>query len=320
MKDEKRQIDDLLDINIAKEVEKRETARMEADFRKLVEEGIKEAKPAEEVQAQKPAEEVQTQKPAEKAPVPEPAEEVPVRREITIDEGETPARRNTGALDPRTVKRPDPHDPAVDTVIFDPEADEARKQPTAAELRKGRRAKRRQRKALLTDNARLIVKDVVIACIIALVISAFIRPTIVQETSMEPTVEPKDYLLMSRQAYRFGELERGDIVIFKSDLKLDEEHNKLLIKRVIALPGDSVAVQDGLVYLNGEPLQEPYIAMGGTPGYVEEITLGDNEVFVMGDHREVSVDSRSFGPIEKDTIVGQAVFRLWPLSGFGTLD
>ena len=102
MKDEKRQIDDLLDINIAKEVEKRETARMEADFRKLVEEGIKEAKPAEEVQAQKPA------------------EEVPVRREITIDEGATPTRRNTGALEPRTVKRPDPHDPAVDTVIFDP--------------------------------------------------------------------------------------------------------------------------------------------------------------------------------------------------------
>jgi hypothetical protein len=84
MKDEKRQIDDLLDINIAKEVEKRETARMEADFRKLVEEGIKEAKPAEEAQAQKPAEEVQAQKPAEKAPVQEPAEEVPVRREITM--------------------------------------------------------------------------------------------------------------------------------------------------------------------------------------------------------------------------------------------
>ena len=137
---------------------------------------------------------------------------------------------------------------------------------------------------------------------------------------MEPTVEPRDYLLMSRQAYRFGHIDYGDIVIFRSDLKLDKEHNKLLIKRVIGLPGDTIAVHDGEVYLNGEVLQEPYIAEGGTPGFVEETTLGDGEVFVMGDHREVSVDSRSFGPIEQERIVGQAVFRLWPLGGFGPLD
>ena len=309
MNEEKRQIDDLLDINIAKEVEKRETARLDADFKKLIEE---KTAPVQEEHAAAPGAEQHTEAPQQTEP--------PAHREITIDEGATPARRNNAGEEPRTVKRPDPHDPDVDTVIFDPEADEQRKQQSAAERRKGRRARRRQRKAILTDNARLIIKDVIIACIIALVISAFVRPTIVQETSMEPTVEPKDYLLMSRQAYRFGDLERGDIVIFKSDLKLDEEHNKLLIKRVIALPGDTVAIHDGEVYLNGEMLNEPYIAEGGTPGYLEDTTLGDNEVFVMGDHREVSVDSRSFGPIDQDTIVGQAVFRLWPISGFGSLD
>ena len=319
MSEEKRQIDDLLDINIAKEVEKRETARLDADFRKLVEAGVKadDLTAAPEKQAAEPVQETPHQ--TETAEAPQPAAE-PVHREITIDEGETPARKNPAAEAPRTVRRPDPHDPDVDTVIFDPEASEQRKQPSAAEQRTGRRARRRQRKAILTDNARLIVKDIVIACIIALVISAFVRPTIVQETSMEPTVEPQDYLLMSRQAYRFGEVERGDIVIFKSELKLDEAHNKLLIKRVIALPGDTIGIHDGEVYLNGELLNEPYIAEGGTPGYMEDTTLGDNEVFVMGDHREVSVDSRSFGPIDRGTIVGQAVFRLWPISGFGSLD
>ena len=67
---------------------------------------------------------------------------------------------------------------------------------------------------------------------------------------------------MSRQAYRFGQLDYGDIVIFRSDLKLDEEHNKLLIKRVIALPGDTIAVNGGEVYLNGKVIDEPYIAEG----------------------------------------------------------
>ena len=307
MSEENRQIDDLLNVNIATEVEKRETARMDADFKKLVEAGMR-------LESQGTAQ--QPSASAEQAS----AEEPPQHREITIDEGSTPARKGAKVEETRTVARPDPSDPAVDTVIFDPEAEAAHsRQPSAAEERKGRRAKRRRRKALLTENARLIVKDVIIACIIALVISAFVRPTIVQETSMEPTVEPRDYLLMSRQAYRFGELEHGDIVIFKSELKLDESHNKLLIKRVIGLPGDTIAVHDGEVYLNGEALEEPYIAVGGTPGYVEETTLGSNDVFVMGDHREVSVDSRSFGPIDKDTIVGKAVFRLWPLKEFGAL-
>ncbi len=293
MREENRQFDDLLDINVATEVEKRETARLDADFKRLVEEA---------------------------APAEEPAKPQP-HKEITIDEGATPSRRHPKTDEARAVTRPDPRDPEVDTVIFDPEAEKQHaRQPSAAEERRGRRAKRRQRRALLTDNARLIIKDIVIACIIALVISAFVRPTIVQETSMEPTVEPRDYLLMSRQAYRFGDLERGDIVIFKSELKLDESHNKLLIKRVIGLPGDTISVQGGEVYLNGEALEEPYIAEGGTPGYMEEITLGDGEVFVMGDHREVSVDSRSFGPIEEDTIVGKAVFRLWPFDGFGKLE
>ena len=317
MKDENTRIDDLLDINIAKEVEKRETARMDASFKERVAAGIRESAPAPEKAPAAPAAEIIIEK---KEPVHQ-DNSVSGSREITIDEGATPARKTARLKAQQAVAHPDPADPSVDTVIYDPEpgSDEQLAKRAVAD-ESGPRAKRRQRRALLTDNARIIIKDVIIACIIALVISAFIRPTIVQETSMEPTVEPRDYLLMSRQAYRFGQLDYGDIVIFRSDLKLDAEHNKLLIKRVIGLPGDTIAVHDGEVYLNGEQLNEPYIAEGGTPGFVEETTLGDGEVFVMGDHREVSVDSRSFGPIPQDVIVGKAVFRLWPFSGFGPLD
>ena len=317
MKEENTRIDDLLDVNIANEVEKRETARMDASFKERVAAGIKESTaPASEEKPVRPAEIV-----IEKTEPEHQDNSVSGSREITIDEGATPGRKAAKPKEVQPVMHPDPSDPSVDTVIYDPEpsTDEQLAKRAAADG-SGPRAKRRQRRALLTDNARIIIKDVIIACIIALVISAFIRPTIVQETSMEPTVEPRDYLLMSRQAYRFGHLDYGDIVIFRSDLKLDEEHNKLLIKRVIALPGDTIAVTEGKVYLNGEVINEPYIAEGGTPGEVEETTLGDGEVFVMGDHREVSVDSRSFGPIQQDMIVGKAVFRLWPFSGFGPLD
>ena len=177
-----------------------------------------------------------------------------------------------------------------------------------------------QRQGYLSDNLKLILKDVLIACAIALLISFIVRPTIVKETSMEPTVEPSDYLLMNRQAYNFGEVERGDIVIFRSDLKLDETHNKLLIKRVIALSGDTISIADGKVVVNGKEIKEPYIAEGGTPGAMEEMTVPEGQLFVMGDHRTVSVDSRVLGCIDEDDIEGKAFFRLYPFSKFGRIE
>jgi len=181
-----------------------------------------------------------------------------------------------------------------------------------------RAASRSKQKSGLPDGVRLIVKDVFIACLIALAISMVFRPTIVRETSMEPTISPSDYLIMYRMAYRFGDVERGDIVIFQSDLKLDDRHNKLLIKRVIALPGDTLSIHGGLVYINGTLQSEDYIADGVTEGEVEMV-VPPGQVFVMGDHRSVSVDSRSLGCIDIDDIVGKAVFRLYPFRDFGML-
>ncbi|MGI6722548.1 MAG: signal peptidase I [Anaerovoracaceae bacterium] len=164
-----------------------------------------------------------------------------------------------------------------------------------------------------------LAKDVAIAVAIVVGISVFVSPTLVKETSMEPNVEPNDYLLMSKQAYRFGKMHRGDVVIFRSDLETPDGHKKLLIKRVIGLPGDILTITNGEVWLNGSKVKEDYIAEGGTPGEIYNLKIPKGQIFVMGDHRVVSVDSRKLGTIDKKSIVGKAVFRLFPFNKIGAI-
>ena len=153
------------------------------------------------------------------------------------------------------------------------------------------------------------VKDILIAVVIAGVILLFLKPIIIQQHSMEPNFQPGDYVITSRQAYTlFGEPERGDIIVFKSQL-LDEEGNeKNLIKRIIALPG--------YTYVNGEKIDEPYVAEQGISGEMDAITIPEGQFFVMGDNRGVSEDSRSarVGTVSEDSLVGKVVLRLYPFS------
>ncbi len=159
------------------------------------------------------------------------------------------------------------------------------------------------------------LKDILLAVVIAALILLFIKPIVIQQHSMEPNFQPGDYVLTSRQAYRlFGEPERGDIIVFKSELLDDEGNVKNLIKRIIALPGDTIAIKNGYTYVNGEKIDEPYVAEQGLSGEMEEITVPAGELFVMGDNRGVSEDSRSprVGTISEDTIVGKVIIRLYP--------
>ena len=159
------------------------------------------------------------------------------------------------------------------------------------------------------------IRDLGMALIIGLIIITFIKPTIVKEHSMEPTLEENNYIFLSKQAYTlFGEPERGDIVVFHSDLRTVDDKEKLLVKRIIGLPGDTVMITGGVVYINGEPLEEPYTKDGYTNTELEEVTVPEGHVFAMGDNRQNSIDSRhgDVGCVPIDKILGKAVLRLYP--------
>ena len=169
----------------------------------------------------------------------------------------------------------------------------------------------------MSDFVKSLIKDIIVAAILAAVVISFVRPTIVKQTSMQDTLNPNDYIIMYRRAYSGDkEPKRGDIVIFKSDLQDENGKNKLLIKRVIGLPGDKITINDGKVYINDKEYDESYLKDGYTTGSVNNFKVPKGEYFVMGDNRVVSIDSRysEVGCVKKDAIKGRAVLRLFPFT------
>lgn len=165
--------------------------------------------------------------------------------------------------------------------------------------------------------------DLVIAGILAFAIVNVVRPTIVKQTSMQDTFQPNDYVIMYKLAYAGDKTpQRGDVVVFQSDLPNEETgKDKLLIKRVIGLPGDTIQIKNGKVLLNGKIYQEDYIKdgytpAGNTPAEGEIFTVPDEEYFCMGDNRVVSLDSRysEVGTVTEEQMVGKAVLRLYPFN------
>ena len=175
----------------------------------------------------------------------------------------------------------------------------------------------------LSENAKEWIKDLGIAVVCAVVLLQFIQPTIVREHSMENTLVENDYLFVSKQAYKlFGnDPATGDIIVFKSELTTATGQNKLLIKRVIAVGGDTIAIHGGVVYLNGEALDEEYTKDGYTNTEMDEITVPEGYVFAMCDNRQNSADSLDsrIGCVEEGLILGKAVVRLFPFNKFGGL-
>lgn len=172
-----------------------------------------------------------------------------------------------------------------------------------------------------------IIETVVIALSIFLVIYLFaIQPHQVSGQSMFPNFHDREYILTDKISYKFGDPVRGDVVVFHAP---DAAHCPKgtgcdFIKRVLGVPGDTLEIRDHVFFLNGEPLVEPYIPPENTlnPGAFIEgrvITLGLNEYFVVGDNRPHSSDSRAWGPIGKENIVGKGFFRYWPLDRIGLL-
>ena len=165
-----------------------------------------------------------------------------------------------------------------------------------------------------TRNAIEWVLIVVGALLVALVVKTFlIQAFFIPSLSMYSTLDEGDRVLVNKLSYRLGDIDRGDIVVFERPKNLPESAIKDLIKRVIGLPGDVLESRDGAVYVNGERLEEGYLDEGTTTTGLERQTVPEGFIFVMGDNRENSEDSRFFGPIDEDLVVGRAFVRVWPL-------
>jgi signal peptidase I len=166
---------------------------------------------------------------------------------------------------------------------------------------------------------REIAEVVVLAGILYFGISFAVQAVHVEGISMFATLNDNDYLMANKIDYRFHGPQRGDIVI----LRPPTDNSKDFIKRVIALPGERLLIRDGIVYINGHRLEEPYLPEAWTvltnwpANNPNGQVMGSNEYFVMGDNRNRSQDSRTFGPITRDRIDGRAWFRIWPLNNFG---
>jgi signal peptidase I len=170
-----------------------------------------------------------------------------------------------------------------------------------------------QRKAVMHSWLRDLVISVVVS---AFIIIFLYQPVRVEGTSMLPMLEDQDRLFINKMAYRVGEIHRGDVVVFL----YPHDHEKSYIKRVIALPGDTLRIDHGQVIVNGARVAESYVPRRFADDRSQpEMIVPGHEYFVMGDHRSISSDSRDFGPVDRDLIYGKAAFVYWPMDQAGVV-
>jgi signal peptidase I len=167
------------------------------------------------------------------------------------------------------------------------------------------------------------------AVALALLIKAFVlQAFFIPSLSMAPTLEVGDRVMVNKLAYRVGDVSRGDIVVFERPPSESASNIPDLIKRVVGLPGESIVIENDTVFVDGQPLDESYLPAGTVTttataplkcSRAEPCTVPEDRVWVMGDNRTDSKDSRFFGPIEESSIVGRAFVLVWPLNRLSLL-
>jgi signal peptidase I len=161
---------------------------------------------------------------------------------------------------------------------------------------------------------REVLETVLPAILIALLINVFVgQATRVEGQSMEPNLHTNQRLVVEKVSYRFHGPQRFDVVV----IRVPNQGDELLIKRIVGLPGETVEIRDGHVYINGELLDEPFTSEETRPGRYTRLTVPPLHVFVLGDNRTHSNDSRSFGPIPIENVVGRAWISYWPPEDLG---
>lgn len=163
----------------------------------------------------------------------------------------------------------------------------------------------------------LWLRDLLISAIASVLIITFLyQPVRVEGTSMLPRLEDRDRLFINKFVYHLSAIERGDVVVFH----YPRDPEKSYIKRVIALPGDRLRIDRGVVWLNGVPQTEGYVPEEYRDSRsMAEMVVPRDAYFMMGDHRSISSDSREFGPVERGLIYGKAVFVYWPTRDAGVV-
>jgi signal peptidase I len=187
-------------------------------------------------------------------------------------------------------------------------------------------ARRRRRRRSATRNAVEWAIVLVGALVVALVVKTWlVQAFYIPSSSMEPTLQIGDRVLVNKVSYDLGDVEVGDIIVFERPPAWNTGDIEDLIKRVVALPGDTVSAENGQLLVNGEAVAETYLAeenrnvtrFDPSSGCVPECTLGPHEVFVLGDNRDNSSASNVYGPIDFDFVIGRAFVRVWPIGDFG---
>lgn len=154
------------------------------------------------------------------------------------------------------------------------------------------------------------------ALLVAFVVKTFlVQAFYIPSGSMLPTLQEQDRVLVNKLSYKLHDVERGDLVVFEGP---DQSPGQVkdLIKRVVALPGETVEAREGFVYIDGRLLEEPYLGPGITTGPLEATTVPPGHIWVMGDNRGNSKDSRFFGAVDEEAIIGKAFVRVWPITSF----
>jgi signal peptidase I len=169
----------------------------------------------------------------------------------------------------------------------------------------------------LRNDLKSWARDLLLALGLAAIIIVFLyQPVKVEGTSMAPLLSDNERIFINKFVYRFEPIERGDVVVFWYPL----DRSKSFIKRVVGLPGETVEIRQGRVYVNGNRLDESYVpAQYADPSSYGVIKVPADEYFVLGDHRVSSNDSRVFGTVPNRYIYGKAVFAYWPMDRFGSI-
>ncbi len=158
-----------------------------------------------------------------------------------------------------------------------------------------------------------IFQTLVLALVFYFLIDSFFPRVRVENISMKPTLQPGELLLVNKLAYRLGQPHHGDVIVFHYPANPKEDY----IKRLIGLPGDEIRVEGGKVFINGEAMDEPYIA--APPAYNGSWAIPEGSFFVLGDNRNQSSDSHSWGYVPVENVVGKALVVYWPLDQVKTL-